>query len=162
MHIFSKHWNSSSLRERTCTTRRYLCCTYLCFFFFPSMLSRQLCFYLTLSLFPPNPREVEEIWFANNQGHSYCWAVEVAAHGAMWMALQTKRILPWTITCPAAIGCWVILLMMPGKHYISRADKGSVNEALTALWISVQTAGVPKGNKHHVLMDKSSKCRRLW
>lgn len=114
-------------------------------------------FYLSLSLFPP--REAGEIWFANTRGHWYCWAVEVAAHGVMWMALRTESILPWAITCPAAIGCCVILLTMREEHYISHPEEGSVMEALTALWRSVQPAGAPNGNIHHVLTtgDKSSK-----
>lgn len=144
MHIFPKHWNSSSLRD--------ICAVYVCFF---------LCFpdYLSLSPFPPNPREAGEIWFANNQRHWYCWTVEVAAHGAMWMARQVKSILPWAITCPAAIGCWVILLTMLEEHYISHSKRGSVIKALAALWRSVLPAGVPNGNKHDVLTtrDKSSK-----
>lgn len=69
----------------------------------------------------------------------------------MWMAPQMKSIPSWAITCPAAIGCWLILLMRLEKYYISHSDKGSVILALISLWGSMQLAGVLNGNEQCVL-----------
>lgn len=89
-------------------THVHICPVCVFFFFFSAFHTiHTVMVYLGLSLVPPNPKEAREIWFANNWGHCYCWVVEVAAHGAVWMALPVRSILPWTITCPAAIGCCV-------------------------------------------------------
>lgn len=68
---------------------------------------------------------------------------------------QTKCILSWAITCPAAIGCFVILLMMPEEHYISQTDKGGVS-----LRPSQLCGGVYSFHLH--VMGINTKFSQLW
>lgn len=83
------------------------CAASVCFFY-----ALQIgMFYLGLFEFPPNPREVEKIWFANNWGGIDTVELSRLQHmePCEWLT-GIKGILPWAITCPAAIGWCVILV----------------------------------------------------